>query len=79
MKQLEKLRLLACQFVDEASPARAHEIGTLVAALDGILPDDGKAISFCAALLLAARCRGIREFSLRALTSEIRNAMRGAL
>lgn len=77
-KLLKKLQFLAAKFVhDRADAAQAAaEIGPLVAALDGVLHDDGKAIAFATAALLAAGCAGMREHCLGVLNSEITSAFR---
>ncbi len=78
MKQLKRLQFLACKFVHDRADAAAcaAEIGAAVAALNGVLPDDGRQIAFAAAALLFAGSIGMREVSLKALDHEISAAFR---
>lgn len=76
--ELRRLRYVASVFAsDHATAAQlAPEIGALVAALDGALADDGRAVAFAAAALLFAGCAGMREVSFKALDHEISAALR---
>lgn len=72
-RSLRHLRYLALNFMHDRAAAAQHaaELGTAVASLNGLLPDDGKAIAFAAAALLVAGCAGMREVSFKALDREI--------
>jgi hypothetical protein len=77
---LQRLRVLACTYVhDLPNAARiAAELGTAVAALDGTIFDDGKAIAFATAVLLFATCPGMREHAYQGVEREIADAVRTA-
>ena len=77
-ESLQRLRYLACNFMQDRAGAAQHaaELGAAVASLDGILPDNGRAIAFAAAALLFAGCAGMRQFAFETLESEIKAASR---